>query len=135
MNKVSKRTWHLVKDISQRAYFWPLIGLIALGLILDIQSTYLFVGKLGIEEEISPVLVFLFHRFALLELGVGTTVLLALTLSTILLLVIVPLSFLAIVWISRGKRRAFKIFFFVVYFSLLTHAAAAGWNYYRYFLL
>jgi len=112
MNKVRRITWHLVKNLSEKGYFWPLISLIFLGLILDVHSTYLFVVKSGIEGEVNPVLVFFFHRFALLELGIGATVLLALVLNKMLILVVVPATFLVIVWVV-GVIVVFSMFSFL----------------------
>lgn len=133
MSKLGKTTWHLVKNISKKRYFWPLIAFLIIGIILDTHSTYLWVVAEGIAGEKSPGIAFLFHKFAASGLGIGASILLAMILTKIILLVLVPLALLSTTLATRGNAFLFRLSFFTLCALISLSFWAACWNYYHYF--
>lgn len=128
-----EKAQYLVKDIRERPYFWPLIGVMLFGFVLDIHSTWFFVTRLGFWEE-SRWIVHLFYLFfSPLKLALGPAIFLAMLLSK-LILVLLAVSALAFVALAtKGNLILFRASFIVIFIGSAYNVYAGLWNYYRYF--
>lgn len=133
MNNILKQTRYLFKDISQRAYFWPLVGLMFLGIVLDVHSTCFLFPEYGLLETSRWVVHLYYQFFSPAGLGAGMAIFLAMVVSKIILLVAVALALFLIIFITKGNPILFRASFICIFVGSAYNLYAGIWNYGHYF--